>query len=132
MGTIKVCSVLALLSLAGCGGSGSAGPPGQQGGNNTPPSAGGISVLNNSFSPSSKSVTAGTTVQWAWNSCSGGDIYGSGQTCVAHNIVFDDGATSGLQDQGTYSRTFASAGMFPYHCSVHGAAVMSGSITVTP
>jgi plastocyanin len=132
MRTIKVCIALALISLAACGGSGSSGPPSQQGGTNTPPPAGGISVLNNSFSPSSKSVTAGTTVQWAWNSCSGGDSYGSGQICVAHNVVFDDGATSGLQDQGVYNRTFASAGTYPYHCSVHGAAAMSGSVTVTP
>ena len=73
-------------------------------------------------------MTAGTTVQWAWNSCSGGGVYG-GQTCVTHDIVFDDGATSGGKSQGTYSRAFASAGTYPYHCSIHGTA-MSGSIIV--
>jgi plastocyanin len=77
-------------------------------------------------------VSAGGTVQWAWNSCSGGDIYGTGETCVAHDVVFDDGATSGQKSQGTYSRTFATAGTYPYHCAVHGAAVMAGSISVTP
>jgi plastocyanin len=72
-------------------------------------------------------VAVGTTITWAWNSCTP-DGY-NGQTCVAHNVVFDDGTTSGLMDQGTYARTFSVAGTYPYHCAVHGAA-MSGSVTV--
>jgi plastocyanin len=44
-------------------------------------------------------------------------------------VVFDDGVSSGLQDQGTYSRTFKAAGTYPYHCAVHGLA-MAGSVTV--
>jgi plastocyanin len=79
------------------------------------------------FTPGSKTVAVGTSVVWTWNTCSG-DVY-TGQTCVAHNVVFDDGATSGLMDQGTYARTFSVAGTYPYHCAVHGLA-MSGSITV--
>ncbi|HEV2017684.1 MAG TPA: plastocyanin/azurin family copper-binding protein [Gemmatimonadaceae bacterium] len=94
---------------------------------NTPTPSNGVSVINNAFTPASKTVPAGTAVVWAWNSCSG-DIY-TGQTCVSHNIVFDDGVTSGLQDQGTYSRTFTVAGPYPYHCAIH-PTVMSGSITV--
>jgi plastocyanin len=120
----------ALISAAACGGGYSSAPQGQSA--NTPPPAGAISVTNNAFSPSAKSVSAGGTVQWAWNSCSGGDIYGTGETCVVHDVVFDDGATSGQKSQGTYARTFATAGTYPYHCAVHGAAVMAGSISVTP
>ena len=122
---------LALMSAAACGGSGGS-ATGVSPGVNTPAPVGGVSVENNVFTPSTKSVTAGTTVQWAWNSCTEtGGVYGGGGTCVAHDILFDDGATSGAKDQGTYSRTFATAGTYPYHCSVHGTA-MSGSITVTP
>ena len=119
----QVCTTVAVACLFGCGGSGggTTGPI-----SNTPPPPGGISVENNLFSPTSKTVSVGTTVQWAWNSCT--DSY-TGQTCVSHNIVFDDGVTSGVMNQGTYGRTFATAGVYPYHCSVHGAA-MSGSITV--
>ena len=69
-----------------------------------------------------------TSVQWAWNSCTA-DYMGT-QTCVQHNIVFDDQTTSGLKDQGTYSRTFSVAGTYNYHCSVHVAQGMTGSITV--
>ena len=120
----------ALIAAAACGGGSSSAPPAQSG--NTLPPAGAISVTNNAFSPAAKTVTAGTLVQWAWNSCSGGDSYGTGETCVAHDVVFDDGATSGPKSQGTYSRSFAAPGTYPYHCAVHSAAVMAGSITVTP
>ncbi len=113
----------ALISAAACGGSTG---PSQSSGNTTPPS-GGISVTNNAFTPDVKTIGVGTTVQWAWNSCTGG-AYG-GQTCVSHNVVFDDGVTSGLQDKGTFNRTFTVGGTYNYHCAVHGLA-MSGSITV--
>ena len=95
---------------------------------NIPPPAGGISVSNNTFSPGTKTVAVGTSVRWAWNSCSG-DVY-SGQTCGSHSVTFDDGtASSPLQDQGTFDKTFSAAGTFTYHCQIHGAS-MTGTITV--
>ena len=122
----QVVASAAIACLFGCGGgSASTSPP--AGVNTPPPANNGVSVINNAFSPASKTVAVGAAVTWAWNSCSGG-VYG-GQTCVSHNIVFDDGVTSGLQDQGTYVRSFAAAGAYPYHCAIHGAA-MSGSVTV--
>ena len=121
--------MLAVVSLCGCGGGGggtTTAPPNN--GVNTPPPADGISVTNNMFSPGTKTVAVGASVQWAWNTCTG-DAY-NGQTCVQHSVTFDDGsASSALQDQGTFNRTFNTAGTFTYHCSVHGAA-MTGSITV--
>jgi plastocyanin len=101
-----------LLALA-CGGS--------DGGSteNSPP--GDIEIGNNFFDPTSLPVTVGKTVTWAWKP---GD--------VTHNVTFDDGAPgSGDKSSGTFQRTFNSPGTFTYHCSIHGAAVMSGSITVT-
>jgi plastocyanin len=122
---------LAVVGVVACGGGGGGGssvtspPPG--GGGNTPPPANGITVSNNSFSPANKSIAVGSTVQWAWNTCTG-DVY-AGQTCVSHSVTFDDGLSSPTQDQGSYSRTFSAAGTYNYHCAVHGAA-MAGSITV--
>jgi plastocyanin len=84
-------------------------------------------VTNDAFTPGTKTVAVGTTVKWAWNSCTG-DAY-SGQTCTSHSVTFDDGATSPTQDQGTFERSFSVAGTYKYHCSIHGAA-MSGTITV--
>jgi plastocyanin len=86
-----------------------------------------VTVANNSFTPADLSVTLGSTVTWTWNTCSGGDGYGTGQTCVSHNIVFDgDGTTSGVQSQGSFQRRFTTAGTYAYHCSVHAA--MSGKV----
>lgn len=123
----QACMAVAVAGVFGCGGSGSSTTSPPQGVNTPPPATNGVSVTNNAFSPASKTVTSGSSVVWAWNSCSG-DIY-TGQTCVSHNVVFDDGVSSGIQDQGTYSRTFSAAGTYPYHCAIHGTA-MSGSITV--
>ena len=123
--------LLAVASLSGCGGGGSSStspntnPPKV----NTAPPAGGISVTNNMFSPATKTVAVGTTLQWAWNTCTG-DTY-NGQTCVQHSVTFDDGgASSVLQDQGTFSKTFNTAGTYMYRCSVHGTMGMTGTITV--
>ena len=124
-----VVAALAVASLCACGGGGgsnSTAPNTAPPGNTTPPT-GGISVTNNAFTPATKTVAIGTAVNWAGNSCSG-DVYG-GQTCVSHSVIFDDGTTSPTQDQGTYTRTFNSAGVYNYHCSQHGT-LMAGSITV--
>ena len=130
MKTWSVCIAVALVSANACGGGGgseSTAPPSQPPGN-TPPPAGGVSVTNNAFSPAAKTVAVGTVVQWAWNTCSGGGIYDS-ETCVAHSVNFDDGISSPTQGQGTYNRSFGTAGVYNYHCAVHGSA-MAGAVTV--
>ncbi len=123
---------IAVASLCACGGGGGSTSPLPVNNNpppgNTPPPAGGISVTNNSFSPSNKTIAVGATVQWAWNTCAN-DPYGYGQTCVSHSVTFDDGTTSPTQDQGSFTRTFSAAGSYAYHCLVHGTA-MAGTITV--
>jgi hypothetical protein len=92
-------------------GTGGQGPPGD------PPPEGDILVRNNVFDPSVLEVAPGATVVWAWAS--------SG---TVHNILFDDTQTSGNQGSGTYERTFAAAGNFPYHCTIH--AGMNGVVNV--
>lgn len=106
---------LALGALA-CGGSyGGSGPSeGDQ------PGSGDVTVANNSFTPSTLNVTVGSTVTWVWNS--GG---------VEHNVTFDDGENSATQGSGSYLRSFSQTGAYPYHCTIHGAA-MSGVVNVGP
>ena len=124
------CLTLAAISVVACGGGGaSSTSPTTTPIGNTPPPSGGISVSNNAFSPDAKAVAIGSTVQWAWNTCSSSDPYGGGETCVAHSVTFDDGVDSGTKDKGTFSRTFNAAGTYNYHCIVHGAA-MAGKIIV--
>jgi plastocyanin len=124
----NVCITLALIGAVACGGGGDepTGPP--TGSNNTPRPPGGVSVTNNAFTPAEKTITTGTTVTWAWSTCSGGGGYDN-ETCVAHSVNFDDGTNSPTQEKGSYTRTFTSAGSFPYHCAIHGTA-MSGTIIV--
>lgn len=116
----------AVMALASCGGGGDSGGPPPPPTGNTPPPAGGVTVRNNSFSPSTKAIAPGATVQWAWNSCVGGY---EGDECTAHSVTFEDGITSPTQERGTYSRTFATAGTYEYHCLTHGSA-MTGRVTV--
>ena len=92
-----------------------------------------VTVGNNSFSPATLTVTPGTTVTWTWDTCSqGSDPYGgSTKTCVNHSVTWDTpgGTASPTQSEGNYTRAFATAGTFDYHCAIHGAA-MSGKIVV--
>lgn len=120
----EVCKVFGVAGLIACGGGGSdsvspnPGPP-------TPP-VGGVSITNDAYTPASRTVTVGSTVSWVWSTCSG-DVY-TGQQCASHSVTFDDGISSGTQDQGSFDRTFNVAGTYTYHCTVHPA--MTGTITV--
>jgi plastocyanin len=77
-----------------------------------------ILVRNDVFDPSELEVAPGVTVIWVW--ASNGRV---------HNILFDDGETSGDKGSGTYERTFAAVGDFPYHCTIH-PETMNGTISV--
>lgn len=136
---LVACFALA-TALAACGGGGSSALSTSPGGN-TNPSGGGttpapsnlVTLANLTFSPNTITVSAGSTVNWKWNDCSGGDGYGGGYTtCVSHNVTFDDGTAiaSTTQDQGTFSRTFATKGTYKYHCTIHGAMGMTGEVVV--
>ena len=108
----EVLAGLAVLATLACGGGGSdSGLPTGNGG-------GDITVGNNFFNPTSFSAAPNSTVTWTWNS--GG---------TQHNVTFDDGQHSNTQGSGQYQRTFATAGSYPYHCTIHGVN-MSGTITV--
>jgi plastocyanin len=136
-------AVALVVFLLGCGGGGGGSPtsPPPSGGTGGTGGVGGttggststdISVENNQFTPSATTVPVGSTVTWTWHTCTG-DGYG-GQLCTDHSVVFDDAgrAGSGVQSQGTFAQTFAAAGSYGYHCSIHGTATsgMHGTITV--
>jgi len=108
--------LLAGLVLAACGGPGSSSPP-------TTVGPDGVEVANFSFSPSTLTVKAGTTVTWYFN-----------QPSAPHDVVslatppvFDSGTPQGT---GTYSFRFTAPGTYPYLCQVH--PLMKGTIIVTP
>ena len=108
--SVLLAALVAVAACSGDNGDGGVGPP-----------EGDVIVENNDFDPGSLTVAPGASVVWAWSS--GG---------TAHNVTFDDGEASGNRSSGTYSRTFAAAGTYPYHCTLHGTATsgMRGAVTV--
>ena len=77
-----------------------------------------VSIGDDVFSPGTITVDMGTTITWTNN---GADWH----TVTSDGAVFD----SGTMDPGdTYSRTFNTAGTFPYHCENHIG--MNGTVIV--
>jgi plastocyanin len=77
------------------------------------------------FSPSSVTIHTGDQVRWTWSSSGHSTTSGSpGQP----NGIWD----SGIHNQGaTFTRTFNSAGTFPYYCVPHGGCcAMVGTVSV--
>ncbi len=103
------------IAAVACGGGDDAQGPGD----GPPGDDADILVRNNNFSPATFEVASGGTVLWRWAS--------SG---VVHNVTFGDVAPSPNQGTGTFQRTFAAAGSYPYLCTIHGQ-IMSGVVTVT-
>lgn len=87
-------------------------------------------LLASTFSPTTLSVPAGTTVTW------------KNDTGVPHNVLWNDaagrsaaGAGDGTGDiadaSATHTRKFVTAGTYGFHCSIH-APGMTGTLTVNP
>lgn len=104
---VRLASLAAVLLVSACG---SDSPT-------EPVPANEVRVQNNSFSPASRTVAAGTTVTFRWSA-----------SANTHNVTFNDGPASADQSSGTFTRTFAAAGSFPYQCTIHSG--MNGTITV--
>ena len=86
-----------------------------------PLAAASVQVAGTSFTPATVTIVAGEVVEWT-------------KTDGLHNIVADDGSfTSGDPNIAgfVYDHTFATAGTFTYHCAVHGALGMTGTVIVT-
>jgi plastocyanin len=112
---------LVAVILAGCGGDSGYGGGSDNGGT---PAANEVWMDNLAFNPSTRTVTAGTTVTWI------------NKEPVLHAVTSGEpGAPDGkfasgnLQLNGTYSFTFNQAGTYPYYCAFH-LAQMQGTIIV--
>jgi hypothetical protein len=86
----------------------------------TTPSAQAISINAGSFSPSSVSIPAGTTVTWTNNSGSNQDV-----TSTTSPYTYASGT---IAPGGTYVRAFVAPGTYNYQSALGG---FSGTITVT-
>jgi len=77
-----------------------------------------VSVADFSFTPSSLTITSGSTVTWK----NDGNVT---HTATADGAEFDSG---NLASGASFSHTFSTKGTFTYHCAIH--ASMTGTITV--
>jgi plastocyanin len=109
-------SILFLL-LAGCGGSKSPMNPGSGG----PTIHIVMSAMNKgsgAFSPNPDTVSVNTTISW------------KNDDSITHTVT-GSGFDLTIGGGGTSSHTFASAGSFPYQCTI-ATHVMTGTVVVTP
>jgi plastocyanin len=124
------------LLLAGCSGGGGGGPTGPATGNNPPGGTTGVQsaqvamrseddnygygTVAHSFSPGSVTVARGGSVTWNNN------------TSFAHNVTFSSATGAPLNivgmTAGSATRTFNTAGAFPYSCTNHEG--MAGVVNV--
>lgn len=134
MTRISIISVVVTLVLAGCGGGdGDLVQPGTR-----PPHS--ISIVPRAetkgtlaFDPNPLTVPVNLLVRWYNddNAAAGGQYGGSNGTI--HAVLADDivsFSSGNITPGGTFEHTFATAGTYAYHCSIH--PTMRGTITVTP
>jgi len=76
-----------------------------------------ISIINFAFTPSNVSINVNDSVTWTW--------VGSPHTTTSDTGLWDSGVFGAGH---TFTRAFASAGSFPFHCTVH--PFMTGTINV--
>jgi plastocyanin len=77
-------------------------------------------IVDFGFTPATLTVKPGTTVTWT---NTGG---------ASHTVTADDGsfASGTLAGGATFSQTFAKAGTYAYHCSIHHSMV--ATVVVQP
>lgn len=90
------------------------------------PSSVTVELKNSSFDPARAAVAVGGTVEWVNE-----DSYGHDVT----SIQFSDGAApwdyaESLDGGVSVSRTFDSAGVYEYYCTIHGEGTMCGVVVV--
>jgi plastocyanin len=114
--------VMTLVAVAACSDSGgSTAPTAVTSQAPAAPAAGAtaVSIKDFAYSPAGATVTAGSKVTWTNNDT------------TAHTVTFDDGSgdSGNVAPGSTFDQTFATAGTFAYHCTIHSQ--MHGTVTVS-
>lgn len=118
---LVVAALVAVSTLAACGGSSST-----YGGTPPPPACtatsatatSNVAMVGMAFSPACIKVAAGTTVTF------------TNSDTVTHTVTADDASylSGNLAPGATFQHAYATAGTYPYHCSIH--AGMTGTVIV--
>ncbi|HTE44983.1 MAG TPA: plastocyanin/azurin family copper-binding protein [Gemmatimonadaceae bacterium] len=111
MRSLQFFAFASLIAVAACGSDSNTAPE-------VPTSTNAVAVADFAFTSSSIQVTPGTTVTWTLAA-----------NASQHNVTFSDGiASANLNAGAKFTRTFATAGTFAYHCTIHPQ--MTGTVTV--
>ena len=83
-----------------------------------------VSIGDNFYKPKAVTIRRGQSISWR------------NEGAVAHTVTSDSDSTvkfdSGTVDpRGAYALKPTTAGKLTYYCTIHGKAVMSGTVTVT-
>jgi plastocyanin len=115
--------VSAFLIISGCKSDNNTAPYGSGGGTGTP-GANEVWMQNIAFNPATKTIAVGTTITWTNK-----DNYPHQPTSGIPN--YPDGLfkSAPLNNGGTFSYKFNTAGTFNYYCFIHGA-MMTATMTV--
>ena len=91
------------------------------------PAANQVFMQGSAFTPATRTVTAGTTVQWV-------NMDGTTHTVTSSAVPVGASAISSgnVAGSGTFSTTFNTPGTYAYYCVFHGSpgAGMHGTIVV--
>jgi plastocyanin len=113
-----ILALVVSVSVVACGSSTTA--PSSTNTTGTPVSivSGASTLTTTAYSPNPVTVTVGTTIRWMNNDN------------VAHTSTANDSSwnSGSIAPGGSFSRTFMSAGSFPYKCTIHPNMV--GTVTV--
>ena len=127
--------LILLVAITSCGGGSTTpgdggGGGGGGGGGNCPANT--FCMGSASFTPTSRTVSAGATVTW------------DNDSGISHNVTWNDAAgrnaalagdgTGNISDfgSGTHTRLFNTPGSYQFHCTIHGTPTsgMRGTLTV--
>jgi plastocyanin len=108
-------SVFLLGIATGCS-SDKGNPYSSGGGGGGNPGANEVWIQNMAFNPTSRTVSAGTTVTW------------TNKDAAAHTVTGSGWGSGNISQNATFAHTFATAGSYSYHCTIHPS--MTGTITV--
>ncbi len=122
--TLKKFMFLALAVLVGAvvmtAGCASYGPSPSSAPQTSTASQNSVSMKNIAFNPSALTINKGANITW------------TNDDSTTHTVTSDTGLwdSGNLSPGQTYTRQFNDTGTFPYHCSIHVAQGMKGTITV--
>lgn len=125
--TLAILLVVLVISVSMAGCTGTVPPPGPSTTQPTPtPGGNSVAIRNFEFNPQTLTVAMGTTVTWVNQDSPEHQVVNDASGTTAEGAIFK---SNPLTNGASYSFTFATAGTYPYHCSIHPS--MKGTIVVT-